>query len=200
MFDPGALPTGPTGRYLVVLRDVGQKALIKTLKDSAGLSATSSADFEGAAVSSKELAKTEAMIFENLGVAVVQADPGQLASLESVVADHSSPVLGVEPEEYVCALNEGGEGGPLLSAAGLSYLRGYQDAVNALVASLAGAPAEAEGDEAGVAAAYADTASLTWGLQATLAARSRCTGRGIRIAVLDTGFDLAHPDFAGRSP
>ena len=62
------------------------------------------------------------------------------------------------------------------------------------------APAEAEAEEAGVAAAYADTANLTWGLQATLAASSLCTGRGIRIAVLDTGFDLTHPDFAGRSP
>jgi subtilisin family serine protease len=200
LFEPSALPTGPTGRYLVVLRDVGQKALIKALKDSHGFSATSSADFESGAVGAKDLAKAEAMIFEHLGVAVVQADPGQLSSLESVVADNTNPVLGVEPEEYVYALNEGGEGGPLISAAGLSYLRGYQDAVNALVAGLAAAPAEAEAEEAGVAAAYADTAKLTWGLQATLAARSLCTGRGIRVAVLDTGFDLTHPDFAGRSP
>jgi subtilisin family serine protease len=46
---------------------------------------------------------------------------------------------------------------------------------------------------------YADTAELTWGLQATAVAASARTGRGARVAVLDTGLDLGHPDFAGRA-
>ena len=37
VFDPSGLPTGPTGRYLVVLRDTGQKAMVKSLKSVAGL-------------------------------------------------------------------------------------------------------------------------------------------------------------------
>lgn len=45
----------------------------------------------------------------------------------------------------------------------------------------------------------ADTADATWGVLATGAAESPFTGRGIRLAVLDTGIDLEHPDFAGRS-
>ena len=45
---------------------------------------------------------------------------------------------------------------------------------------------------------YEDTAAATWGLQATGVLTSRYSGRGVRVAVIDTGFDLAHRDFAGR--
>lgn len=45
---------------------------------------------------------------------------------------------------------------------------------------------------------YADTDKFTWGLQAVGADLSSYTGKGINVAVLDTGFDANHPDFAGR--
>ena len=44
-----------------------------------------------------------------------------------------------------------------------------------------------------------DETLFTWGLQATGAPNSRATGKGVKVAVLDTGFDLKHPDFAGRT-
>lgn len=47
-------------------------------------------------------------------------------------------------------------------------------------------------------AAFADTPELTWGVQAVLAVESGFTGNGVRVAVLDTGFDAGHPDFVGR--
>ena len=44
-----------------------------------------------------------------------------------------------------------------------------------------------------------DETIATWGLRATGVANSTATGEGVRLAVLDTGFDLTHPDFAGRT-
>lgn len=46
---------------------------------------------------------------------------------------------------------------------------------------------------------FTDTAQATWGLQATGAVTSRYDGSGIRVAVLDTGLDMQHPDWLGRS-
>lgn len=46
---------------------------------------------------------------------------------------------------------------------------------------------------------FEDTDSLTWGLQAIgIAQEAPLTGIGVRVAVLDTGIDLGHPDFLGR--
>ncbi|MQA15002.1 MAG: S8 family serine peptidase [Pseudonocardiaceae bacterium] len=44
-----------------------------------------------------------------------------------------------------------------------------------------------------------DESTFTWGLQAIGAPPSSATGAGVRLAVLDTGFDVDHPDFAGRN-
>ena len=44
-----------------------------------------------------------------------------------------------------------------------------------------------------------DETSVTWGLEATKVALSTFSGAGIKVAVLDTGFDRNHQDFRGRS-
>lgn len=55
-----------------------------------------------------------------------------------------------------------------------------------------GAPALQESAEV-------DEIAFTWGLQAVGAPGSTATGEGVRVAVLDTGLDLKHPDLAGRT-
>jgi subtilisin len=45
---------------------------------------------------------------------------------------------------------------------------------------------------------FKNTAAATWGIQAINVRGSKLTGKDVRIAVLDTGFDFTHPDFAGR--
>ncbi|MFN7986143.1 MAG: S8 family serine peptidase [Thermoanaerobaculia bacterium] len=49
------------------------------------------------------------------------------------------------------------------------------------------------------AAPAASERAVTWGLQATGVPASKYTGKGVKVAVLDTGFDLRHPDFPSRS-
>ena len=46
---------------------------------------------------------------------------------------------------------------------------------------------------------WVDDTERTWGLSATGADQSALTGAGIKLAVLDTGIELAHPDFAARA-
>lgn len=46
---------------------------------------------------------------------------------------------------------------------------------------------------------WKDNSAATWGIQAINAVDSRYAGKGVKIAVLDTGFDFTHPDFTGRT-
>ena len=46
---------------------------------------------------------------------------------------------------------------------------------------------------------YRDTSTATWGIHAVGASAVRATGKGVKLAILDTGFDFTHPDFSGRT-
>lgn len=180
-----------TGKYLVLLRDDGEKEGLQAVKDATGLKAVcNAADYGNAAVEMAEADKAEVFILDKLRVAVVDADPTQLSGLHAAAAEDGA-ILAVEPERIMYALAD-----PFSPQFPFEYLRGYRDAVNHLYAQLTGG--SAQGVEAEAVVALADTAQFTWGLQATRVNQSRFSGKGIRVAVLDTGFDLDHPDFAGR--
>lgn len=49
-----------------------------------------------------------------------------------------------------------------------------------------------------VAGTAVQAGANTWGVSAIGAPASNYTGRGVRVAVIDTGVDLSHPDLAGR--
>ena len=200
--DASSFPEGPTGRKLVVLRPGSQKSLSKSLKDTAGLAAASTADLDDAVVHEGNIGKAYALIFEHLNIAVIDGDADQVSSLEAAVEDVSNPILSIEDEQYVHAFSDE-EGyaasGGLLTAEGASFLRGYLAAVKSLTAQLlADGATDAEAHEI-VQTTFADTTAATWGLQAVKAVSSPYNGVGIRVAVLDTGFDVNHPDFAGRT-
>ncbi|MBC2642727.1 MULTISPECIES: S8 family serine peptidase [unclassified Rhodococcus (in: high G+C Gram-positive bacteria)] len=162
-----AAPSEPevTGSHVVVFTEGGNRTdAAQTLRDVAGLSDVArSTEFESSAMDLAETQAADAVVFDELGIAVVTAAPDQLAALQEAAATDGR-VLSIEPELMHYALSVGTD--PRV---------------------------EAE------AAGFSDTADFTWGLQATKVTASACGGSGVKVAVLDTGFDMAHPDFEGRA-
>ena len=204
---------GTTGRYLVLMREDAVQAGVRALTEAAKLNVASAADFEGGVVDPDRLARGEAIVFDRLGVAVVNTPPEQFRAL-SAMATEESGILAIEPERVVYALAEDwprsaelptpvpapGSPAPAALRLSLDYLLGYREAVNHLVDQMLVAGGLPAGVRIGAGAVLAalDESELTWGVQVTRVAASQFSGKGIRVAVLDTGLDLKHPDFVGR--
>lgn len=199
-----------TGRHIVVFREGAMEAGIEALKSTGLKVAVSSAS--GPDVLTDDQTKgADVIVYPTLGVAVVGGEVDQISQLTNGVSDSSSPILSIKPEKIRYALSYNPvvseRGNPTLANGGAQdYLRGYRSAVVHLEAELnnfdrVALPAPA------TELSVPDESQATWGLQATRVAASQFSGRGIRIAVLDTGFDFStdangtiafHPDFAGR--
>ena len=171
--------------------------------ESGGLQVASSTDFKSAPAVPNDFDGADVQYFERFGIAIVRRQEDRLKPvLEKAVA--RSVVSSIRPERRYRAL---GTPAPqvdarasldLLSRTSASldrdYLRGYRDATNHLIDRLLSAEPEA----ALRTMARFDESVVTWGLEATLVPLSKLSGSGIKVAVLDTGFDDAHPDFLGR--
>lgn len=121
-------------------------------------------------------AETQATYYQDLGVAIISAPPEDVDRLRSL--DEVEDVLVNEKRTIprpveVEAPGEGPDEG----------------------SDAAFAPSRPR-----VAVRFEDTLTMTWGLQAIGAAATSLTGEGVRVAVLDTGIDFDHADFAGRVP
>lgn len=80
---------------------------------------------------------------------------------------------------------------------GAPRLRLYPELIHRVLAADTGRHRSEVGETG--QATFADSDQFTWGLLATQAAESPYSGKGIKVAVLDTGFDETHPDFSGRA-
>lgn len=163
-----------TGRFVVALADDESDAA-GVLRSAAGVAEVAdSRDLHAATADdgseARVVATAEATLFAELGLAVVAADPERMRALQAST-ERPRGVLDVAPELVHHVLSEQPATPPADGAAEVD--RSRADAAD-------------------------DTDAATWGLQACRVLDTERTGAGVRVAVLDTGFDLDHPDFADR--
>ncbi len=172
-----------TGRFLVTFKEGAMEEGVKALRGQA-MRMADARDFGGQAVEMDALGDADAVLFPEINVALVGGDAlGASAFSASSELGGDSPMQVIEPEYFVFADGASGD-----------YLRGFLSAAEAIARDLGELPARPDDADT-----EAQVLGATWGLNACRVPPSLRNGLGIRVAVLDTGMDLGHPDFAGRA-
>lgn len=171
-----------TGRFLVTY---AQEATddSKSMLESLGLRTADARDFEDQAVNMSDVGDADALVLPEIGVALVSA-PDFAERSFGLAEDSSNPVESVDPEYFMFA-----------DGITPDYMRGFRRAVEAFAKDAGAGPGYADPEEEEF---DAEVLGATWGLKACKVPPSTRSGAGIRVAILDTGMALNHPDFAGR--
>jgi subtilisin family serine protease len=185
-----------TGRYLVLIpEESGSDVSISQINAESGLNLKKSTEFENEVFSQEDLDACDGILLDKIGVAIVNKNPNFENSISALTSDHN---MIVEPERIVYAIG-------LLEENAEHYVRGYRDAVNSFSEILVGEDLTRNSfDNLTDEDLSVNAISATWGLKATNVIPSHpmftnpYSGTGIKVAILDTGFDFNHPDFTGR--
>lgn len=140
-----------TGRYFLILKN-GVESFSKTKKlieSTLGFTVANSKDFKYESFNEDKIQDADALIYNDLGIALIGVDESQVKILESISKEYI-----IQPEKIVYVPDE------------------EQATVNE---------------------------PSTWGLKKIEAVESKFTGLNVKVAVLDTGFDINHPDFINRN-
>ncbi len=160
-----------TGRHFLIHKETkGGKAGIKRLLESKwGFTVAETLDFKTRGINEQEIEGADALIYNELGITLLGAEEDPIPLLRSLDNEYY-----IVPEKVVYLLEKSLTGQSMENPVGIPVRNSMEDPV-----------------EKG-------QSSFTWGLRTTGADCSRYTGTGVRLAVLDTGFDAAHPDFQKR--
>lgn len=177
--------TYETGRYIITFKEDAGESGLQMLRAQSGFRVADARDFSDQAAVLGSMGDADSVYLPELGVALVGGEAFQSRSLSAAGdTDPLSPVASMDPEYFMFALGVDPN----------QYLRGFKDATDAINKGLMGAqPAEEQEEEFSP-----EVLGVTWGLQACKVPPSNFSGVGIKVAILDTGFALNHPDFVGR--
>ncbi|MET7293120.1 S8 family serine peptidase [Streptomyces griseoloalbus] len=174
-----------TGRYVVLLDQTEPEQGLETLRSAAGIATVERVSGADPDDSLELLARADAsVLFDNLGVAVVETEPDQRHALVTA-AEADSTIIAAEPERFVYA----------------SVITEAERTMAPFFPAYRSDDEEIARQARAKAAVFVgpawDEVNSTWGLQAIRAGISTLTGHDVKVAVLDTGVDTDHPDLTG---
>jgi len=141
-----------TGRYFLIIDKNSREIMdvIRLLEKKWGLAVASTADFSTSPPDENQLKNADALMFNELGVALVGVEEEKVSQMRL-----STTGFLVIPEKAVYIPDE--------------------------------VPVENDNNN-----------KAAWGIRATGVLHSPYTGAGVKVAILDTGFAINHPDFEER--
>ena len=171
-----------TGKQLVMMEGGSKKKSMAAAK-KASINLASFDDYASEDADYTEaFEEADGIVFEQLGIMVVNEEKQEeVSAMLKSTLDALMPYS--EPERYVYALGQPSS----------EFMRGYKAAVDHLYSQFDLLPSSVNAER------ILDDKSASWGILATLAHQSAYTGKGVNLAVLDTGFNLNHADFANRN-
>ena len=174
-----------TGKRLVMLSSKASHKTISAHAKNASLKFASFNDYrKGDEDYTRAFDEADGIVFEQLGIVVVNENRGTQVSMLTESSGSKNTFMYSEPERYVYALNDPSE-------------ENKQD-VEPDIGDISGIITRKRKSSDLKSGLFRDDDVATWGIHATGILISKFTGRGINVAILDTGFNLKHPDFAGR--
>lgn len=189
-----------TGRFIATFKEGAAEEGVRSLGVQ-GMRLADARDFEGQATVMEDMGDADAVVFPEINAALIGGDAAEARSLgiQEGIASADSPIESIDPEYFVFAQATASEFLRSFTQESENsnpgeYLRGFLRAAETIAKDLGEiAPAQGAPQE------EVQALGATWGLNACRVPQSARSGVGIKVAVLDTGMDLGHPDFSGRT-